>query len=115
MNNFIKGFVFAFSGLFLLIKTERNFQIHLIIFSIVLFFGYYFDITSLEWIIILIVSGLVFSLEAVNTAIEKLSDVVEPKLNEKIKIIKDVAAAAVLVASIFAAITGIIIFWKYTF
>lgn len=115
MNNFLKGFVYAFSGLFFLVKSERNFQIHLVLFCLVLFLGCYFNITSLDWILILIVSSIVFGLEALNTAIEKLCDLVDPNFNTKIKTIKDISAAAVLIASIMAAVSGVILLWKYLF
>jgi diacylglycerol kinase len=64
-------------------------------------------------LLVLLCSGLVMGFEALNTSIEKLCDFVEPNKNEKIKLIKDISAAAVLIVSIFSGIIGVIIFWKY--
>jgi|TARA_R110000737_G_scaffold353499_1_gene406228 undecaprenol kinase len=112
-NNIISSFRNAFRGLFSIVKDERNLKIHLITFFVVVCFGFYFSITRFEWICILIVSGLVISLEIINSSLEKLCDFVEPNTNEKIKIIKDTAAAAVLVAAAFALIIGTYIFLPY--
>jgi diacylglycerol kinase len=113
MLNFLKSFVFALNGFVSLIKSERNFKIQCIIFSIVLFFSFYFKISKIELLLVLLCSGLVMGFEALNTSIEKLCDFVEPNKNEKIKLIKDISAAAVLIVSIFSGIIGVIIFWKY--
>ncbi len=109
----IKSFRDAFNGIGILIRTERNFQIHVVAFLIVIGASVYFRIALREFVILFSVSALVFSLEAINTAIEKLCDEVTEERNESIRIIKDVAAGAVLIASIFALIAGIIIFLPY--
>ncbi len=113
MNAFFRGFRFAFNGIAVLIKTGLNFKIQLIAFCFVCFAGFYFKITSTEWLMIMGVSALVLSLEALNTSIEKLCDLYSTEQNDKIKIIKDIAAGAVLIASFFAGIVGVLIFWKY--
>ena len=68
------------------------------------------DISSFEWLIILLLFALVISLELINTAIERLSDVVQPEIDNRIGIIKDISAAAVLWTSLMALIAGILIF-----
>jgi diacylglycerol kinase len=103
----------AFTGFFIIIKIERNLKIHLSAFALSCITGFFFSITKIEWLAILIISGVVISLEILNCSIEKLCDFIEPKDNEKIKIIKDIAAAAVLVTAIFAFIIGILIFSPY--
>lgn len=109
----IKSFRDAFNGLGILIRSERNFQIHLVAFTIAIGAGFFFDISKSEFVIILLVSALVFALEGINTAIEKLCDEVTEERKESIRKIKDVAAGAVLIASILAATIGIIIFLPY--
>ena len=113
MKAFFRGFGYAFAGIAVLLKTGLNFKIQLITFCFVCFAAFYFKITTTEWLIILGVSALVLSLEALNTSIEKLCDLYTTEQNDKIKTIKDIAAGAVLVASIFAAIVGLFIFSRY--
>ena len=111
----IYSFQVAFQGLISIAKKERNLKIHLSIFSLVCLAGIYFSITKFEWLTILMISALVISLEIVNTAIEKLCDFCEPNHNEKIKIIKDTAAAAILVAAAIAICIGLIVFVPHIF
>lgn len=109
----LKRFRDAFNGIGILIRSERNFQIHLVAFVLVMCAGVYFGITQGEFIVILLISALVFALEGMNTAIEKLCDEVTLERKESIRKIKDVAAGAVLIAAIFAVVVGVMIFWKY--
>ncbi|MES2798835.1 MAG: diacylglycerol kinase family protein [Bacteroidota bacterium] len=109
-NNLLKSFGYAFEGIVELLRKERNFQIHCFALVVVVGAGFFFSITRLEWVIILLVSALVLALEGVNTAIEKLCDLYSTEQHSQIKKIKDIAAGAVLVAAIFAAIIGGIIF-----
>lgn len=104
------AFVPAFKGLWVSLKTERNVQFHFLAIAIVIISGFSLDISILEWLTILLFFGLVLSLELINTAIEKLSDVVQPEKDDRIGIVKDISAAGVLWASILALIAGIIIF-----
>jgi len=113
MKVFFRAFGYAFSGIAVLLKTGLNFKIQLIAFCFVCFAGFYFNITTTEWLMILGVSALVLSLEALNTSIEKLCDLYSTEENDKIKKIKDVAAGAVLIAAFFAGIVGVLIFWEY--
>ena len=111
----LKSFRDAFNGIGILIRSERNFQIHIVAFLIAVGAGFYLQISADEFVTILIVSALVFSLEAANTAIEKLCDEVTQERKESIRKIKDVAAGAVLISAIFALAVGVAIFWKYVF
>ena len=105
-----KSFYYAISGLFLGIKKERNIKIHFIAMIFVTIFGILIKISALEWIICVILFGLVISLEYVNTAIETTVDLVTSEYNEKARIAKDTSAAAVMFISIAALIVGLIIF-----
>ncbi len=107
----IQAFGFAFSGLFQAFKSEKHLQLHGIIAVLVISAGIFFDISIKRWLAVAGCIALVISLELINSAIEKLCDLYSTEQNPKIKYIKDVSAAAVLVASIFAAIVGVIIFW----
>jgi len=109
----LKSFSNAFRGIFLLIRSERNFQIHIGAFILVTTAGIYFDIHPGEWGLILIMSALVMSLEAINTSIEKLCDHITLEKKESIRNIKDIAAGAVLISSIAAVVMAVIIFYHH--
>jgi diacylglycerol kinase len=107
---FIKSFKYAFNGIMQCCFTERNFKTQIILAAIAMLFGFYFNLTRNEWIIILMCSSIVLSMELINTAIEKLSDHVCPTINPEIKMVKDMAAGAVLISSVLSFIAGAIIF-----
>lgn len=110
MKEFIKSFQYAIEGIIVAIKKERNLKIHICIMVSVIICGFIFKISTTEWIICIILFGLVISLELVNTAIENVVDLVTLEKNPKAKIAKDVAAGAVLISAIASAIIGLIIF-----
>lgn len=110
INERIRSFRYAFSGLFRLLRDEHNALIHLVILIIVIISGVYFRISKGDWIAISIVSGMVLTSECFNTAIEYLSDFVSPERNDKIKNAKDLAAAGVLVSVISSVVVGLLIF-----
>ena len=103
----------ALDGLTAVFKGERNFKIHVLLFFLVLFFGFFFHIEIWEWIAVLFASALVFTAEMINTAIEKLCDYVEPKRDAKIGRIKDISASAVLTCALMSAIVGSFVFIPY--
>jgi diacylglycerol kinase len=113
MTSLLKSFGFAIQGIIHLLKNERNFKIQFGVFILVLVFSYFLEISKIELIIVLFCSMTVLSLEGINTSIERLCDENQPQFNLNIKIIKDVAAGAVLIASIFSAIIGLIVFLPY--
>jgi diacylglycerol kinase (ATP) len=106
----LKSFVYAFEGVMYFIKHEAQALIHLIAIVAVIGAGYWFNISLTEWIAVIFAIGIVVSAEMLNTAIEKLTDMVSPQINEQAKIVKDLAAGAVLIASLTAFIIGLIIF-----
>lgn len=106
----LKSFAYAFRGLAILIGNEHNAWIHLVASIVVLALAFKFEVTTTEWIILVLVIGLVWMAEAFNTAIERLADKVNPGPDENIKTAKDLAASAVLIAALVAAVTGVIIF-----
>lgn len=108
-----KSFLNAFRGVFLIIKSERNFQIELFAFCINLFLIFYLQLSTTDTILILIVSFGVLSSEIFNTAIEKLCDIVQPEFDRRIGFIKDIAAGAVILMTIVSVIVGFLVYWKY--
>ncbi len=105
-----KSFTHAGRGIMLLIKSTHNSWIHIFAFILVIAAGLYFNISQSEWLAVIIVSGLVFTAEAINTAIEIDIDLTSPEYHPYAKDTKDVAAGAVLIAAITAAVVGVIVF-----
>lgn len=110
-----KSFYYTFKGLFWLLKNERNFQIHCLGLFVNLVLIFYFKLQTWEIVAVLSVTFGVMIAEALNTCIEKICDFIEPNFDKRIGIIKDIAGAAVLIASILAVVVGAIIYWKYIF
>jgi len=106
----ISSFKYAFNGLKTVILDEHNAWIQLAVGLCVIVAGVVFKITTAEWIAVVFATGLVLSLEVINTSVEKLSDFVSPENSEAIKKVKDISAAGVLIGSITAAVIGLIIF-----
>ena len=106
----LKSFTYAFNGLRVLFKEEHNSRIHLFATICVVVAGVLLKLSVLEWVAVAFAIGLVFCGEIFNSAIEDLSDVVCPEHDERIKKVKDLSAAAVLVNAITAAVVGLLVF-----
>jgi diacylglycerol kinase len=113
INNRILSFSYAIKGLSVFFKTQIHARIHLISTILVTGAGLYFHITNTQWCLVILAMGMVLSAEAMNTAIEFLTDLVSPEYHPLAGKTKDVAAAAVLLASIAAAAIGLLIFIPY--
>jgi diacylglycerol kinase (ATP) len=72
--------------------------------------GFYFNITTTEWLFQVFAIGLVMSVEGLNTAVEKVADFIHPEFHERIGFIKDIAAGAVFFAALTAIVIGAIIY-----
>jgi len=105
-----QSFSHAMHGLKTSWLSEHNFRIHIILFTVSIILGVYLKINRLEWGLLIIASSLVLISELFNTAIESICDFISPQIDPRVKKIKDVAAAAVLIAAIGALIIGIIVF-----
>ena len=108
--NRIKSVGFAFKGALLLLKNEASIQVQASVAVLVTIAGFYYEISSTEWIIQLLMIAIVLSAEALNSAIEEIADFIHPEQHPKIGYIKDVAAGAVFFAGIVAIIIASIIY-----
>lgn len=106
----LSSFKFAFKGIWTLIQEEPNSRIHFIGAVVAILLGIFLRISLLEWSLLTIVAGMVFIAELINTALETLSDIVDPEWNEKIRKAKDYSAAAVLISAIISLVVGTLIF-----
>ena len=108
-----KSFFNAFRGVFMMIKNERNFRIEFLAFFINIFLIIYLNLTTIDAVLILIVSFGVLIAEIFNTAIEKICDIIQPEFDKRIGFIKDISAGAVILMAVLSIIVGILIYWKY--
>ncbi|MBX7242886.1 MAG: diacylglycerol kinase family protein [Bacteroidia bacterium] len=106
----IRSFGYAIEGIIYMIRTQAHARIHLLAIVIITGLGYYLKLSAGEWCWIVSCMGLVLSMEAMNTAIENLTDLASPEYHELAKKAKDTAAGAVLIAVIFCGIVWAIIF-----
>lgn len=96
-----------------MLKSERNFQLEVLALLINLFLIVYLHLNTTDAALILIVSFSVLSLEILNTCVEKICDLTKPEYDERIKIIKDISAASVLLMAVAALFIGILVYAKY--
>tara|TARA_R110002072_G_scaffold303108_2_gene493876 strand:+ start:46790 stop:47188 length:399 start_codon:yes stop_codon:yes gene_type:complete len=104
------SFGYAFRGLGLAIRSEIHIRIHLVATLAVVGAGLYFDLSSTEWCSVFLAIGLVVTSETLNTAIERLVDIVQPEFDVAAGQVKDIASAAALIASLAASVVGVIVF-----
>lgn len=113
MKKTFNALKFALSGLRYSVTHERNIRIEIFSAGVVIIVGFLLKISSLHWLIVILNISFVITTELINTASEKLADVISPEINPAIKIIKDVAASAVLISVTAAAVCGLIVFVPY--
>ncbi len=118
-NTFLRSFGYAFEGIFYVLRTQRNMQVHAGLGVVAVSVAFWLGLGPTEWAILLITMALVYCLEMVNTVAESLVDLVTDEYHPLAKIAKDVAAGAVLVAAIFAVGVGLFLFgprlWNIVF
>lgn len=106
----LMSFSYAFKGIREVFKTQHNAWIHLVVAGLVAASGFWLDLSQVEWMAVILATGLVFAAETFNSAIELMVDKISPHHDPLAGKIKDMAAGAVLFAAIAAAIIGFIIF-----
>lgn len=105
-----RSFACAFVGLFHVIATEQNMRIHFVVAAVVASAAFYFQVSSVEWAVLILCIAQVMAAEAINSALERLADRVSMDEHFLIKHAKDAAAGSVLVISLGAALAGAVIF-----
>ena len=104
------SFKYAWAGIVQTYKGEQNLKIHTFIAILVIVFGFFLRISYIEWLVCLLLIGLVLMSEFINTAIEYVVDLASPQVHPLAKAAKDTASAGVLMMSVISAIIGLIIF-----
>ncbi|WP_439880828.1 diacylglycerol kinase family protein [Pontibacter sp. MBLB2868] len=107
------SFRFAFKGINSAIRSEPHMRIHILSAVAVVIAGFAFNITRMEWCLLVGSMGLVITAEIINTAIETLTNLVSPEINPLAGKAKDLAAGAVLIAALTAAVVGAVVFLPY--
>lgn len=109
LRKYLRSFGYAFEGIITASK-EQNLKSHIVSAIIVILASYLTGLSRMEWYIVLLLVALMFALEMMNTAIERVVDLASPEIHALAKQAKDIAAGAVLVFALFSAIIGLLIF-----
>jgi diacylglycerol kinase (ATP) len=109
----LKSFGYAFEGIALMLKTQHNAWLHLIATTLVTGLAGWCRVDVGDWRWLIGAMTMVWTAEAMNTAVESLCDVVSPHYSSAVKCAKDLAAGGVLIAACAAAAIGVITFWPY--
>ncbi|MEA3398330.1 MAG: diacylglycerol kinase family protein [Patescibacteria group bacterium] len=115
IKRLLKSFKYALNGLIKTFREEQNLRIQLTATLIIILAGWYFKIERLEWALIIFAIGLVILAEIINSAAERITDVLRPRINTYVKTIKDIMAAAVMFASLIAFLIGLLVFFPKLF
>lgn len=113
VRRLVKSFIYAFRGLQTVFSEEQNIRIQVMLGIVGLAIGFFLKISRLEWCLLIIVLALVVMMEIINSAVERVADVLKPRIDNYVKEIKDITAAAVMLSSILAIAVGVIIFYPY--
>lgn len=112
MKSLVRSFRYAFAGIFLCLKTERNLRIHMVTACFALLLSYLAQLTRAETLAVVICITLVVMAELFNTALEQLVDIASPRYSEPAGTAKDISAGAVLICAIFALGVGAVNFLR---
>jgi undecaprenol kinase len=112
-QEFKKSLRHAARGLKYVITHEKNFQNELIFAMVVVLAIIYFEVTRAEMVVLFLVIAGVLTMELFNTVVERVVDILKPRIHPYARLIKDLMAAGVLVSSILAVVVGLIIFVPY--
>lgn len=109
----LKSFKYAFEGVLHALIHEANFRLQIFITAIAVGLGFYFNITTAEWSILILSFASLLSAEVLNTSIENFINFVIPKKSNVVKIVKDLSAGFVLINAIACLAILVVIFGKY--
>jgi diacylglycerol kinase len=105
-----KSFIYAGRGLKVILVTEQNLRLQALVGVIVFIYAYLLKLARWEWCFLVVAVGLVVLAETINSVVERVVDITQPRLNDYSKEIKDISAAVVVVAAFLAVIIGFFIF-----
>lgn len=112
-STLLSSFRFAFSGIWQVFKKERNLKIHFLAALMIIILGLLFGFSKAEWLVIILLIGVVFTAEILNSAVESICDLLKEKLKleyQETTYIRNASAGAVLVMAIVAVLIGLLVF-----
>lgn len=110
-RSIIESFNYAVSGIIIALKTEKNMRIHYLIALSVILLSLFFDFSRTEFLLLLFAISLVVVAEMINTALERVVDLITEEFHPLARLVKDVAAGAVLIATINSIVVGYLLFF----
>jgi diacylglycerol kinase len=110
---FYRSLSHAVRGVLVVFRSEQSFRIQLFAGVVVIALAGWFSVRWFEWVVLLLLIGFVLSMELINSIFERIVDTVKPRIHPVVRDIKDMMAAAVLIASVFSIVIGFTIFWPY--
>jgi diacylglycerol kinase len=113
MSRLAKSFSYAWKGIVFAVKHEKNFQVEVAVAAFIIAAMLILPLSGLERALIVFSVALVLALELANTALEKVMDMLKPRVHPYVRVIKDMMAGAVLLTSLAAVAVGIAIFLPY--
>jgi diacylglycerol kinase len=110
IRSLIASFGYAFAGVWYMVRTQRNAQIHILVGACAVALGFVLGLERWEWLAIVLIITLVLAAEGVNTAVESAVDLATSSCHPLAKVAKDVAAGTVLICAVAAVIVGCLVF-----
>jgi undecaprenol kinase len=114
-NKFKNSLKCAIRGLRYVIRNERNFRIELLIAIFVIFASVIFNIKIWEFVVVIFLITWVLITELMNTVVERVVDILEPRVHPFARLIKDIMAGVVLTSSVMSILVGLLIFMPYIY
>lgn len=115
MKHILRSFVHAVKGIAYTFRNERNFQIEVAVAGVIFLLMLWLPLSVMERVLLIFTIILVLGFELVNTALERVMDILKPRVHPYARVVKDVMAGAVLLVSFGALCIGIFIFSQYIF
>ena len=113
MKKRIESFSHAIRGIAEFIRLGANAKIQLLAAFAITVTGLLLDFGTYDWIAVVLCIGMVLSAEAMNTAVEQLADALHPERDERIRVVKDVAAGAILITAMVSVVVAILVVWNH--
>ncbi len=110
---FSRSLSHAIRGIVVVFRSEQSFRIQFFAALVVVILAVWFQVKWFEWVVLLLLVGSVLSLELINSIFERIVDTFKPRIHPVVRDIKDMMASAVLIASVFSLVIGVMIFWPY--
>ncbi len=113
LKRMMRSFYYALKGLAMVLKTEQSFRLQLLAAILIILLMFILKIRNWEKVALILVISWVLVLELINSVLERMVDILKPRLHFEVEAVKDIMAATVLLSSLTAVGVGLIIFIPY--